>query len=144
MGERGPAPQRKANLVGHRSKAELEGETVTKIPMAGKVKIPAAGPWTAPIATNLYNSARRSGQSKYWEESDWYVLWLACDEIDDHITTPRGRSAQKLMAINQMLGNLLLTEGDRRRVGMEIEREVQKDTTAEEADAMYSDLLGLD
>lgn len=140
MGARGRVPERKENLIGHRSKDELEGGTVTRIRIPTKVSQPQADKDWHPIAVRIYNSVKISGQSQYYEPSDWAILYFACDELTYYLR-PGNRSGQKLTAINQMLTTLLLTEGDRRRVAMEIDRVPDGPSVEDEADQFYGDLI---
>lgn len=140
MGSKGPIPERKAELLGHRSKEELAGDTVSRVRIATKVTVPRADSAWNKIAKRIYDSAKVSGQATWYEPSDWALLYFVCDEISYYLDS--GRSAMKLTAINQMLTTLLLTEGDRRRVNMEIDRGPVEDTAAQAARSFYENMLG--
>ncbi len=135
MSKPGPIPKRVAERAGHRSREERESVTVVEI--RDGVKIPAADTGWHRIAHNLYAAAIQSGQSKWYEPTDWQMLHLICDELTEHLNGKR--SAMKLQVLNQMLSNLLMTEADRRRVNMEVERHQTKDTSDEEASALYAE-----
>ena len=109
----------------------------TKIPTVGEFKIPALGIANAhPLVRDLYNSMKKSGQSQYMEPSDWEYARITMYALNDLLTSPSGIGAMKLQAVNQMMSSLLLTEGDRRRARMEVERvkEVKEDNVVNVSD----------
>jgi hypothetical protein len=99
--------------------------------MHGLVPIPDLGDMshlgeTHPLVTDMYESIKQSASVKYFEPTDWQFARLTLFTLNQeliaaaHNGKPVG--AMKLTAINQMLSALLLTEGDRRRARLEIER----------------------
>lgn len=131
-----PLPKRTTELLGHRSKAELEA--VTKVEIRGGVKIPAANPRWHDIAHDLYAASIQSGQTRWYEPTDWVMLQLACDELTDYLNGRR--SGMKLQILLQLLSSLMVTEGDRRRLRMEVDRHQVVDSSDAEAAELYSDL----
>ncbi|MBZ5869598.1 phage terminase small subunit, partial [Escherichia coli] len=81
MGSRGPVGKRKQELNGHRSKDELAGKTVSSVPGAVNVAIPEPDPGWHPIASALWRAASVSGQSAFYEPSDWAVLFSLMDDL---------------------------------------------------------------
>ena len=146
MGTRGPIPKRKDQLRGHRSKAELNGETVTRVgvtrgaPTQGAEQPRGSADWT-PSAKKLWKSAGESGQSLLYTASDWQMLHLLMTELSEYQKMPR-RSANMFAAIMAGLSNLLLTEGDRRRLQVELAGDEPETTTpgAEEVEKWLSTL----
>lgn len=122
MGTRGPIPKRSDQ--GHRiTKARKAHAGVKRVVVKdGVIKPPAADPEWHPIARGLYQSVKDSKYTIYYEPSDWILLYDACDEISAYKYS-KSRSAMMRGALNQMLSTLLLTEGDRRRAAIEIERD---------------------
>ena len=127
MGVRGPIGKRDEERI-RRNIPENPTETITVI---GNVKIPEMGDLshlgeTHPIVEEMYESIKQSAAVKYYEPTDWQFARLALYTLNQeliaaqHYGKPVG--AMKLTAINQMLSALLLTEGDRRRARLEIER----------------------
>ncbi|AKU42355.1 terminase small subunit [Mycobacterium phage UnionJack] len=121
---RGPVPERTDQTVRH-------SEPVDKIEVFGEVKVPALGDIsyrgeTHPIIQDLYQAMQDSGQSKFYEPSDWQVARLTLLALNEELIAARHQNkpigAMKLTALNQMLTALMLTEGDRRRVRIELER----------------------
>lgn len=145
MGTRGPIPKRKDQLNGHRSKAELSGETITrvganKLPHQGAEQPSGSRDWT-PSAKRLWKSAGESGQSLLYTASDWQMLHLLLTELSEYQNMPR-RSANMFAAIMSGLSNLLLTEGDRRRLQVELDHPEPETTTpgAEEVEKWLSQM----
>lgn len=73
----------------------------------------------SPPAVRFYEALRRSGQAVFFEPSDWAAAELVVLAIDAFVERP---SAVMLASINSAMTNLLATEGDRRRVRLELER----------------------
>lgn len=130
---RGPIPKRSEERV--RRNVDSAGP-VEKVGMTGSVEVPELGDGfdtidpeggevytneLHPIAVDLYESMKTSGQSKYFEPSDWQMARVLVHLLSKvlHSSKP---SAQMLAALTTMMSNLLLTEGDRRRVRLEVER----------------------
>ena len=119
MGTRGPIPKRKDQLNGHRSRDERE--TAVTAPGAEKVSKPRADPDWHPIASRLWESLGRSGQSRFYEPSDWAVAYSLMDDLSYYKSSSK-RSGQMLATIMSAMSSLLVTEGDRRRVQIELAR----------------------
>lgn len=127
MGVRGPVPKRDEERV-RRNVPENPTEVIQ---MPGTVEIPELGDVsfdgeTHPLIVEMYDAMKHSAAVKFFEPTDWQFARLALHTLNAELVAARqqGRpiGAMKLTAINQMLSALLLTEGDRRRVRLEIER----------------------
>ena len=116
----GPIPKRSEERI----RRNVEEFPITKIPVNGEVKIPLLGIKDAhPIVRDLYRSLGDSAQSRYFEPSDWQYARTALHFLDGLIKDQSGKpSPMMLSTINQMLSSLLVAEGDRRRVRLEVER----------------------
>ncbi len=115
----GPIPNRSDERV-RRNKPEIP---IEKIDIIGEVEIPDLGLRDPdPLVEDMYEAMKQAGQKKYFEPTDWQYARLALRLLDQELKKPTF-SAVKLQALNQMFANLLLTEGDRRRVRIEIERQ---------------------
>ena len=93
------------------------------IPMQKGVSLPATRPdpdpeWH-PIALMVYESLQESGQSSWYESSDWALAYAFCEELSVHKKSNR-RSGQMLAVIVSVLDNLLVSEGARRRLHVEL------------------------
>lgn len=74
-----------------------------------------------PKTVRLWNSLADSAQSKYYEPSDWEYARITLHFLDGLLWANKP-SAQMAATVVSMMSNLLMTEGDRRRVRLEIER----------------------
>ncbi|QAY03787.1 terminase small subunit [Mycobacterium phage AFIS] len=119
MGDRGPLPKRSDERV-RRNTTEY-GE-VTTLPVSGPVKSPPLGLTDPhPIVRDLYNSLAESAQAALYQPSDWSYAKFTLHFADQLLKSSKP-SSQMLVAVNQMLSSLLVSEGDRRRVRIEVER----------------------
>lgn len=127
IGTRGPIGKRDEERV----RRNIPEDPTVTVKMPGIVEIPELGDVshlgeTHPLITEMYESIKDSAAVKYYEPTDWQfarmTLYMLNQELiaAQHNGKPVG--AMKLTAINQMLSALLLTEGDRRRARLEIER----------------------
>lgn len=124
----GPIPNREADLARPRSRKGGNQQGVTK----GEA-LPAspyeADPTWHPIAAQLWDACIESGQAAFYQQSDWAILYSLCDDLSMYkkpLTTKDGteyhkRSGQMLQTIMSALSDLLVTEGARRRVRVELE-----------------------
>ncbi len=94
--------------------------------LEGEVVIPDADPEWHPIAQDLWESLEKSGQARFYEPSDWAIAYSLCDDLS-YYKLARVRSGQMLASIMSALSSLLLTEGDRRRVQVELNRKQADD-----------------
>ena len=133
MAAKGRIPKRKDQLNGHRSKDELEGRTVTRLPSGAPAHV-APQPYGArdwhPIAKRIWKAA-----------SDWAVLYSLMDDLTYYKNSAK-RSGQMLQTIMSSLTSLLLTEGDRRRLQVELHHPEPETTTpgAEEVEKWLSQM----
>jgi hypothetical protein len=139
VGTRGPIPKRVDERLGHETKAELAA--VTKAPAARKVPVPAADPEWHPVALRWYRSLKRSGQARFYEPSDWSAAYLVAEsmsrdlgeqflgfrgtgegtQVAHHGTVPlKGANLGAYLKAFAVLG---VTEGDRRRMQIELQRQ---------------------
>lgn len=126
MGVRGPVPNRESDLARPRSRKGSE-EQETKRGMMRPVRVPRADPDWHPAAKQLYESLKKSGQSDFYQQSDWAYAWALMDDFSYYKLAGK-RSAQMAQTLYSALGNLLVTEGDRRRVRIELQ-EPEPETT---------------
>jgi hypothetical protein len=122
MGTRGPIPKRDSERR-RRNKPDHPTDTVK---VGGGVRVPPADSTWHPRALTLYRSLRRSAQSRFYEPSDWEMAKYAMELLSLALRSSKP-SAQSLAIVNSLLSNLLVTEGDRRRAGLEIERRQQEE-----------------
>lgn len=130
MGSRGPAPKRSSQ----RRRTNEPATKVVSAPAGAEVVVPEPSESWHPIARSWYDSLSLSGQSVFYENSDWqsaYVLAesmsrefkpqpiVVGDDVQFHEAAPKAASIQAWM---KGFAQLLATEGERRRVGLELQR----------------------
>lgn len=124
----GPVPKRKDQL--RRRNASEPVDTVT---LSGRVEVPDLDLVAVhPLARDLYDSLKESGQSMFYEPSDWQRARLMVSMLSDLLTTDGKRSSMMYAAIQQDLRDLMVCEADRRRLKMEIDR-TPADTSEQDA-----------
>ena len=145
MGSRGPIPQRTDRPGGYRPderrrKAESGSDGITRAPSTAAKQPPASRDWH-PIAKRLWKAAGESGQSILYQPSDWAVLYSLMDDLTYYKNGAK-RSGQMLQTIMSSLTSLLLTEGDRRRLQVELDHPEPETTTpgAEEVEKWLSQM----
>ena len=117
MGTRGPVPKRDDE----RKRTNERPMETTRAVGAAEVKQPRGdGDWH-PIVKKLWKAMGESGQSQFYEPSDWAIAYSTMDDLSDYKRQAR-RSPAMLQVIMSSLSNLLVTEGDRRRVQIELSR----------------------
>lgn len=118
----GPPPKRSEERI-RRNVAEYE---ITKIPAIGVVEQPELGfDDPHPITVELWEGFANSAQSQYYEPSDWAYAKFTLHFADQLLKNSRP-SAQMYQGITSSFTDLLVSEGARRRVAMEIERNKAK------------------
>lgn len=121
MGDRGPLPKR----TQERSRQDRPSDD--RIPMAkgtaqGGDPFPIKEHWH-PMATEWYQSLSDSGIAAFYERSDWATAMIVAEELTHYFNTSTSRrSAQMLTALFSMMTSLGATEGDRRRMRIELEK----------------------
>lgn len=139
----GPVPEREQNLARPRSRKGGDQQAVTKGELRG-VTVPHADPDWHPIARKLWDSLKTSGQADFYQNSDWAFAYSICDDLSYYKGAGK-RSGQMLQTIYTAMERLLVTEGDRRRVRIELhEPEGDETPAAVLAIADYQKELGLD
>lgn len=110
-----PVPKRDSQ-VRRRNKDRQQAEKGT---LAVEVEQPEPREGLHPQAASWYRSLATSGQAEFYADSDWQVALLCAEAI--HLFMETGR-ATLLAEVTRMRSQLLDTEGDRRRVRLELER----------------------
>lgn len=118
----GPVPKRSEERI-RRNKPETP---ITKIEVDGPARQPDLGMDDPhPIIKEFWESMGQSGQAQYYEPTDWSYAKFTLHFADQLLKSSRP-SAQLLQGVNSALGDLLVSEGSRRRVRMEVERNQAK------------------
>lgn len=133
MGVHGPIPKRSEE----RRRVNKPETPQDRVETTGPVAIPPANPRWHPVAKRIYESLEHSGQAKFYEPSDWAAAYLLAEALSRDLkpqalgvsiitgrvvraTVPlKGASFAAYLKAFAALG---VTEGDRRRIGIEIDR----------------------
>lgn len=122
MGTRGPIPKRSDERI-RRNKDDVE---ITTIEAVGPIHQPELGlDDPHPMIVDFWESLGDSAQSKFYEPSDWQYARFTLHFADKLVKSGRP-SSQLLAAVNSSFTDLLVSEGARRRVRLEVEREQTK------------------
>ena len=153
MAEHGPIPKRSEE----RRRQNKPETPLDKVDATGPVAIPKANPKWHPVAKSIYESLKSSGEAKFYEPSDWSTAYMLAESLSRDLNPQFVGMAEKksvakdgtltdetkpvmqrlplkgasLAAYLKGFAALGVTEGDRRRMGIEIDRKPQKPKLAE-------------
>ncbi|MFN2496971.1 MAG: hypothetical protein ABR608_13850 [Pseudonocardiaceae bacterium] len=117
----GRPAKRSEERLGHRTKAEQD--RTSKAPAGETPAVPDPDPDWHPNAKRFYAALRTSGQSQFYEGTDWALGWHVAALMSENVTNPDSRNAAALLGqILKGTEQLLATEGARRRVHLELQR----------------------
>lgn len=113
----GPIPKRQDQRR-RRNKPEIQ---YTRGRRRNNMQVPGPDPDWHPLAANYYKAFVDSGQTDFFEPSDWAHLVDILDDVSHYKRRYQGRSANMRQALDSALSRLLVAEGDRRRMRIELE-----------------------
>jgi hypothetical protein len=127
----GPVGKRTTERHGHRTQAEQAVDTARG---ASAVEWPEPEPHWHALAVRWYLAQQESGQATYFEPSDVAAHCLVAEAMTRNLDGEKF-SAMLLAQVWSSMGDLLTTEGSRRRLRIELEKpqpedEVQKGAVA--------------
>ncbi|WP_367129941.1 MULTISPECIES: hypothetical protein [Streptomyces] len=99
------------------------GELVRAASAPGVVEWPEPEPSWHVIACDWYRSLAASGQAQFYEPSDVATARYVAEAMSRNLGAGARFSAQLFAAVSSAMTELLTTEGARRRVRVELERE---------------------
>jgi hypothetical protein len=149
MGARGPAPKRSNERRRKNSPKPTKGKSGS----ATKVKAPAADQEWHPVAKQWYDSLEKSGQCEFYEASDWAMAYLVAESISRDLEPQFVGIAEKsgevvfekvpmkgasLSAYLKAMSALMVSEADRRRAGIELERQGSKPDDEEKSEGVVA------
>jgi hypothetical protein len=117
-GTRGPVPKRSTQ----RRRQNKPETPVTTGTGALKVRVPPAEDHWHPLAARWYESLAESGQARWYEPSDWATAQYLAEAMSRNLLAGAKFSAVLFASVMSGMSNLLVTEGDRRRARLELER----------------------
>lgn len=96
---------------------------MTTAPAGAVLVVPSPDPHWHPNATRFYEALRMSGQSAFYEGTDWALGWHVALMLNQNANNPGAPNAAALLGqILKGAESLLATEGARRRVRLELQR----------------------
>jgi hypothetical protein len=131
MGARGPVPKRSSQR--RRTNKPEGGEITTAPSRAVRVAPPPAESRWHPLVRDWYDSLAESGQSRFYEPSDWAQAKIWAELLSRELKKRSRISAQMIAAWAAGATELLTTEGARRRMRLELERAGEVDGDEEAA-----------
>lgn len=127
LGSGGPVPKPAAQR--RRKPRPSDNTTTVQVAPAGDptalIERMPSDEWH-PIAKEWFTSLGRSGQAAFFEPSDWALARFGAMLMSEVAMSDRP-SAQMVVSILQITSSLLSTEGDRRRLRLELARGPQID-----------------
>lgn len=150
----GPVPKKDAERR-RRNKTPEKGGGISHLPaqvvnvdryLAGEVEIPLPDEDWHLIAKNIFEAQMKSGQVIWMEPSDWAMLYMICESISRDmkpqvigISEETGKAVfatipmkgASLSGYLKAFESLLMAEGGRRRLRIELERQKRLDAAAE-------------
>lgn len=118
MGLRGPMPKRSDERTRRNATGE-DGVALKKGVALSFTWRPANTEWDEAVI-NLYESLSQSGMAAYYQQTDADYAWLICDEFSEYRKSPR-KSAVMFSGLIASLAGLGITEGERRRIHIELD-----------------------
>lgn len=126
MGAHGPLPKRSEERT-RRNKPENEGGVSLSKGERVPFRVPPVDKDWHPRATQWYRSLAKSGMRDYYELSDYETARILCDAMTEYYKRP---TAMMLATILQGMNALGVTEGERRRMRIELEDRKEPETPA--------------
>lgn len=153
----GPVPRPESELARPRARKGGDTQAVTKGTRKEVFWYDPPAHWGA-LARDIYEGARDSGQADFYQQSDIAYMTFVLEELNRYME-PYGssfdeetgevialypkRSGQMFQAIHSSMQSLLLSEGERRRVRVELtEKPVERPKLASVAKLQYADVAG--
>lgn len=81
------------------------------------IRWPAPEPWWSDRAKEFYRAVKKSGQARFYEQSDVVTVRVACDLLTAYMRRP---TAATIDSFQRLCAGLLITEGERRRADMDL------------------------
>jgi len=143
LGKRSSEKMRPAHWKRNDGKAD---ETPVITVDATPVIVPEPDEDWHPVARRMFDSLEASAHAVFYTQSDWGVIYLICENLSrdlkpkfvgvneatgEVLTRSVPIAGSSLAAYTKMLGNVLATEADRRRLKIEVEMNVGDDDVPE-------------
>ena len=120
-----PVPPKRSEQRRRRNKDE-SGLTLLHGAGSSRVEVPEVDPSWEPMAAEWFKSLAESGQARYFEPSDWQAARLLAHQMSlllrDSEESGQPIRASAFEALWSSMGDLLTSEGARRKVRVELQR----------------------
>lgn len=115
----GPVPKR-SDQRRRRNKDSSGLTAVSSGTRASAIKAPRVSPSWHPLMKDWFRSLKASGQARFYEASDWQTARLLAEVMSQELNSGEGVKASMLAEFNRAAASLLTTEGERRRLRVEL------------------------
>ncbi len=115
---KGPVPKRSDQRV-RRNKVVTP---IDRVSAAGRVVKPSLGFEAHPLVVRLWDSLHESAQTRFYEPSDWAWASVVLHDLDRYLKRPQP-SGQMFTALESAMSRLMVTEGARRQLRVEVDRQ---------------------
>ncbi|CAB0685353.1 hypothetical protein FRC0104_02343 [Corynebacterium diphtheriae] len=116
----GPVPKR-SDQRRRRNKDTTGLHIVKDLPATAKATPPRVSPNWHPLMKDWFRSLKESGQSAFYEPSDWQTARLLAEVMSQELNSGEAVKASMLAEFNRAAAALLTTEGERRRLRVELQ-----------------------
>lgn len=116
----GPVPKR-SNQRHHQGAEYGDRIEMKKAPGRGPGKLPRVSPGWHPLMKDWFRSLKESGQSQFYEASDWQTARLLAEIMSQELNSDEPVKASMLAEFNRAAASLMTTEGERRRLRVELQ-----------------------
>lgn len=115
----GPPPKREDQ----RRRRNKNPDGLTTVTAAGgkRPKLPRVSPGWHPLMKDWFRSLKESGQSQFYEASDWQTARLLAEIMSQELNSGEPVKAAMLGEFNRAAASLMTTEGERRRLRVELQ-----------------------
>lgn len=101
------------------------------------LKAPRVSPSWHPLMKDWFRSLKQSGQARFYEPSDWQTARLLAEVMSQELNSGEGVKASMLGEFNRAAASLMTTEGERRRLRVELQA-ADADSVDDEASSVMS------
>ena len=105
-----------------RRRNKPEGAQLSVAPAAPEVEAPEPSDSWHPLMVDWYRSLINSGQSSFYEPSDWQMARLAAHIMSQELNSGELVKAATVKEFQAIANNLMTTEGARRKLRVELQR----------------------
>jgi hypothetical protein len=137
MTGRAPGPIPKREDVRRRRNKPEPGDEILHAHGAPVVAVPEPDDNWHPISRDWFVSLAESGQSRFYEPSDWQYARYIAEAMSRNLYGGFKMSAVMFGAVMSGMSELLTTEGSRRRARVELERDAPTEDASVLAIAEY-------